>query len=66
VSIRNRNLLVLSVMKRRPVCVVQSFAAADVCRVSFPVGCTCRAASNFALGLRSAGDISRALSRCRA
>jgi hypothetical protein len=59
VSIKNRCRLDLSVIKRRPVEVVQTFAAVDVCRVSFPAGCRCRAASNFALHLRSAGDTSR-------
>jgi uncharacterized membrane protein YczE len=35
VSIRIRSLVDLSVMKRRPVAVAQTFAAADVCCVSF-------------------------------
>jgi hypothetical protein len=38
VSTRNCRLVFLSVMKRRPVVMVQTRAAADVRCVSFPVG----------------------------
>jgi hypothetical protein len=61
VSIRNRCLMDLSVMKRRPVAVVQTFAAADVCCVSFPAGCRCRAGNSFAPGFQSVGGTSRFL-----
>jgi hypothetical protein len=61
VSIRNRCTVDLSVMKRRPVAVVQTFAAADVCCVSFSGGCRCRAGNSFAPGFRSVGGTSRLL-----
>jgi hypothetical protein len=64
VSMRNRRLLALSVIKRRLEAVGQTCAAVDVCRISFPAVCRCRVASNFARGLRSAGDTSRGWSRC--
>jgi hypothetical protein len=60
-SISNRCFVDLSVMKRRPVAVMQTFAAGDVCRVSFPTGCTCRAGNSFAPGFRSVGGTSRLL-----
>jgi hypothetical protein len=44
--------LVVSVMRRRPVAVVVSGAAADVCCVRFPCGWRCRSGSNVALDLR--------------
>jgi hypothetical protein len=57
-SIRNRRLVDLSVMKRRPVAVVQTFAAADVCCISFPAGCRCRAGNTFARNFRNVGGTS--------
>jgi hypothetical protein len=61
VSIRNRCLVDLSVMKRRPVTVAQTCAAADVFCVNFAAGCKCRAGNSFAPGFRSVGGTSRLL-----
>jgi hypothetical protein len=61
VSIRNRSLVDLSVMKRRPEVVAQTCAAADVCGVSVPAGCRCKAGNSFARGFRSVGGSSRLL-----
>jgi hypothetical protein len=63
VSFRNCCLVDLSVMKRRPVAVVQTCAATDVCWVSFPADCRCRAGNRFAPGLQSVSGTSRFLKR---
>jgi hypothetical protein len=61
VSIRNRCLVDLSEMKKRPVTVAQKCASIDVCCVSFPAVCRCRAGYSFAPGFLSVGGTSRSL-----
>jgi hypothetical protein len=51
VFIRNHCLLDLSVMKRRPVAVVQTCAAADVCCAISLASCRCMAGYNSVPGL---------------
>jgi hypothetical protein len=51
----NCSLLVSSVKKMRPVTVVPTWAAADVCCASFPSGCSYMAGYNFAPGFRCVG-----------
>jgi hypothetical protein len=52
----------ISVFHRLTLCsaaIVQTFAAADVCRISFPAGGRCRAGNSFAPGFRNVGGTSR-------
>jgi hypothetical protein len=55
VSLRNRRLLGLSVMKVRPVAVVMSGAVVDVSCVRFPYSRRCRSESNVVCGYHIAG-----------
>jgi hypothetical protein len=65
VSMRNRRLLALSVMNRRPESVVQTFAAADVCFSSVPAWCKSRAWYSAGPDPGSAGDNSTKCCWCR-